>query len=539
MKKRFFFIVCSLLAWFITTSQNVGINATGGSPNASAGLDVDFTNKGLLIPRIELTSTGDNTTISNPATSLLVFNTASTGDVTPGYYYWGGSAWVRLSTGSSGGGNSWELTGNSGTIDGTHYVGTNDYIALNFRVNNQKAGRIGKLADGSTFLGYQSGNSDDLTNNRNTFIGYQAGVSTTMGNSNTAVGYGACFNNIASNSATAIGYYAMYNANNTATSQHNYNVAIGAYSLYGSSTPANNTGHQNTAVGAYAMYNNTSGSYNTALGRMALNGNTSGEHNSGIGYQVLVYNNTGTSNTAQGSQAINSNTSGNANTAIGREAMYLNETGSFNTSHGYQALYYNSTGNYNTAVGFSTGVKTGYGNLENTIAIGGQGNLEINSSNMVRIGNVSTNSIGGQVVWTAISDERVKDQVREDVSGLHFIMKLRPVTYQSNVDKENNLQGFASKDNPSSKYDIEKIRFSGFLAQEVEAAAQSAGYDFSGVDKSAVENGLWGLRYAEFTVPLVKAVQELNEANKVQQKLIDKLIEQNESLKKRIEKLEK
>ena len=55
--------------------------------------------------------------------------------------------------------------------------------------------------------------------------------------------------------------------------------------------------------------------------------------------------------------------------------------------------------------------------------------------------------------------------------------------------------------------DKELIVYTGFIAQEVEDAAQSIGYDFSGVDKPQNDNDFYGLRYAEFTVPLVKAVQ--------------------------------
>ena len=49
-------------------SQNVGVNATGSPPAASAILDVSATDRGLLIPR-SLTDTADVTTISSPATS--------------------------------------------------------------------------------------------------------------------------------------------------------------------------------------------------------------------------------------------------------------------------------------------------------------------------------------------------------------------------------------------------------------------------------------------------------------------------------------
>jgi hypothetical protein len=60
---------------------------------------------------------------------------------------------------------------------------------------------------------------------------------------------------------------------------------------------------------------------------------------------------------------------------------------------------------------------------------------------------------------------------------------------------------------PDNTY--ETIRYSGFIAQEVEAAARSVGYEFSGVDAPKNEKDLYGLRYAEFVVPLTKAVQEL------------------------------
>ena len=67
--------------------------------------------------------------------------------------------------------------------------------------------------------------------------------------------------------------------------------------------------------------------------------------------------------------------------------------------------------------------------------------------------------------------------------------------------------------NEISKYDkndIEKIQFTGFVAQDVEKAAKDIGYDFSGIDKSGK---IMGLRYSDFVVPLVKAVQELSKMN--------------------------
>jgi len=72
----------------------------------------------------------------------------------------------------------------------------------------------------------------------------------------------------------------------------------------------------------------------------------------------------------------------------------------------------------------------------------------------------------------------------------------------------------------------ENIVQSGFIAQEVEQAANEIGYDFSGIDLPKNENDHYGIRYAEFVVPLVKAVQE-------QQQMIDELKKEIIELKKR------
>jgi hypothetical protein len=77
----------------------VGIGTT--APEESARLDITATDKGMLIPRVSLTSTTDISTVINPAISLLVYNTATTGDVTPGFYYYDGSKWVTFVIGNN------------------------------------------------------------------------------------------------------------------------------------------------------------------------------------------------------------------------------------------------------------------------------------------------------------------------------------------------------------------------------------------------------------------------------------------------------
>lgn len=78
----------SLMA-FSSYSQNVGINATGATPNASAMLDISSTDKGLLAPRM---TEAQRNAIASPATGLLIFQTNNTS----GFYYYDGTAWVAI-----------------------------------------------------------------------------------------------------------------------------------------------------------------------------------------------------------------------------------------------------------------------------------------------------------------------------------------------------------------------------------------------------------------------------------------------------------
>ena len=98
----------------------VGINVAGTPADASAGLDVNYTDKGVLVPRIALSITSSASPVTSPATSLLVYNTATVNDVTPGYYYWDGLQWVKLATGAGGGGGG--TTINCGTTFNSDYT---------------------------------------------------------------------------------------------------------------------------------------------------------------------------------------------------------------------------------------------------------------------------------------------------------------------------------------------------------------------------------------------------------------------------------
>lgn len=99
---RKFLLIAVFYAAVSAHAQNVGINSTGTAPDASAMLDVNSTNKGVLIPRIALTALNAASPVTTPANSLLVYNTATAGttpnNVTPGFYYWStdSTKWIKI-----------------------------------------------------------------------------------------------------------------------------------------------------------------------------------------------------------------------------------------------------------------------------------------------------------------------------------------------------------------------------------------------------------------------------------------------------------
>jgi len=611
--KKITFEILFLFFAFCSMAQNVAINATGNAPDGSAMLDVQSTNKGLLIPKM---GQAQRIAISNPATGLLLYQT----DGTAGFYYNSGTpaspVWTALSSAFSGG---WSLTGNSGTNSSINFLGTTDNKPLNFRINNLYAGQL-HAGTGNVFVGLKAGQNNttgfsniaigngalfsntDRSNlvaigdsalynngtgasqaddaNFNTALGSKALFSNTTGFYNTATGFNSLSNSTTGNWNAAFGSYSLYNnttgTDNTAlgngTLRNNSiginNTAVGSGSLYYNVTGNQNTAvgagalvlnnaNRNTALGASTLTNNTSGFSNTSLGFATLSENTTGNYNTAGGYEALEFNTTGSENTALGLWALLANTVGNFNTAVGGYAMYGNSTGYSNSAFGYDALksnssgfqntaigdsalYKNSTGVWNTAVGRSaladntggfynlalgafSGTDPATPNLHNTVSIGNNGWLNA-ASNQVFIGNNSSTYIGGYVGWSIYSDGRIKNQVKEDVKGLDFIVRLRPVTYHRNIDIATQISGNKPIKDFPEKYDAEKIKYSGFIAQEVEKAATEAGYDFSGIKKPRNDKDLYTLDYASFVVPLVKAVQEQQDMIDKQNKIIDDLI---------------
>jgi trimeric autotransporter adhesin len=424
-----------------------------------------------------------------------------------------------------GGGEAWLLTGNHGTNPATDFIGTTDSVSLVLKVRNNRSGMID-------------------VNKKNTGLGYKSLYSLTTGENNTAIGADALYWNKANGRSTAIGYQAMFYADNRSSGTETYNTAVGCEALKGGTDPSQNHGQYNTAVGDEALYSNKAGDNNTSMGYLSMYYNESGSDNTAVGALALGSNISSDENTAVGAHALETTEIG-GNVAVGVYALYKNYNGQYNAALGNQALYENTSGNSNVAVGggaLNTNT-TGYGNT----ALGNLAdvvyNNQVNStvigyyavvaaSNQAVIGNSSVTSIGGWADWTTWSDRRFKKDLASNVPGLSFIMRLKPVTYHMDVEA---VAAFLHTPDSLRLMDSEAkkagILQSGFIAQEVEQAANEIGYDFSGVDKPQNEKCYYGLRYAEFTVPLVKAVQEQQEMIEDNNSQIDDLQKQVDQLK--------
>ena len=281
----------------------------------------------------------------------------------------------------------------------------------------------------------------------------------------------------------------------------------------------------NTVAGGNAFINNVSGNSNVAIGREALFSNTTANSNTAIGFESLYNTTSGAANTACGNGTLLNNVTGGNNSAFGTFSLLGNTSGVGNTAIGYRSGEFGATISNGTFIGSES-----YATQNGLTNVSGLGyDSHPSASNQVRIGNTSVTSIGGYANWTTLSDERYKLNVQENVKGLDFIMKLRPVTFQLNmnklvadlkedqrVDSNGNIINSSAEIDINSRNEKSQIIYTGFIAQEVQQVSKELAYDFSGIDAPKNDNDFYGLRYAEFVVPLVKAVQE-------QQKIIDDL----------------
>ena len=370
MKKSTLAIV-SLFLGVMAHSQtgNVGINTSTpqttldvvGQPSDATKLD------GLTAPRL----TGDQLkakTYTSAQIGTLVYATAGatspSGQVvnvtSPGYYYFDGNVWI-----STGGGNSanyWNIAGNSGTIAGTHFLGTTDNQDLIFKRGNVSAGWLSDTSSGNTSLGTNSFPNTNGAGIHNTAIGTYA-LSGNKSAENVGVGY---------NSLGAL---------TTGLGGAGQNTAVGTNAL------ARSNGFSNTGVGYQAGLTNSgisTGSFNTYLGNNAgYNVQGAGSNNTYIG-------------SGSGSGGGSSALTGSGNTAIGNNAAIPVFTGSNQLSIANAIFGLGLTGTVAAPAGnIGIGTSAPGNTLEVKSATAGTSGLRL--TNLVNAAVLSTNASGDLV----------------------------------------------------------------------------------------------------------------------------------------------
>ncbi len=407
-----------VLAFTANAQVKIGNNST--TINSGSLLELESTNKGILLPRVALSDTSTWALSGTPTDGMLVYNTATVaGQLAPGIYIYNSSKWKLITTTTGTKATNWTSTGNSGTTDGVNFIGTTDNVPLNFKVNNQVAGRVDSSAS-NTFLGYKSGKA--LTSGTAlTGFGKEALSANTTGINNTAVGSTALKFNVTGNRNTAVGSTALF-----ANSSGSDNVAIGMGVLAATTSSTDNVG-----VGSLCLASNNSGTGNTAIGKSAMNLNSTGSSNIAMGKSALFNLTSGNGNSVIGTSAFQATTTGGFNVGLGFEAGAQNISGKNNVFIGDSSGRSNVTGNNNTLIGYKTTVNSAA--LTNATAIGSLARVDAN--NALVLGAIAgiNGSLANTNVGIGTNSPITLLHVKNGASGVSSYSG-SPITVESNFD---------------------------------------------------------------------------------------------------------
>jgi len=180
------------------------LNVFTGTGNASAG--VVFYGGGLGYEYMRIGNNVGIGTGPNPSEKLQVVGTIHS--TTGGFKFPDGTVQTTAATGT--GGNSWSLTGNSGTVEGTHFLGTTDLVPFELRANNRRVLRLEAVPTGPEHVNFIGGAGNVVDSNVNSAAicgGYGNRISDNLGfvggGTNNHVGDGD--NNVGSAYATVGG----------------------------------------------------------------------------------------------------------------------------------------------------------------------------------------------------------------------------------------------------------------------------------------------------------------------------------------------
>ncbi len=116
----------AILLLFVSITLKAQQVAVGtDTPEASAALDVNASDKGAIFPRVSLVNVTNGTTpINSPAVGLLVYNTNTSivGGDGEGYYYWDGAQWVKFITNATRNVESYGVNATRTYINSTSFI---------------------------------------------------------------------------------------------------------------------------------------------------------------------------------------------------------------------------------------------------------------------------------------------------------------------------------------------------------------------------------------------------------------------------------
>lgn len=533
-------------------AQNVGIGTN--TPNASAKLDIVDANRGILIPRVALTATNAASPIASPATSLLVYNTATAGtapySVAPGFYYWNGSGWVRVAAGTAG----WELLGNAGTAAATNFIGTTDAVDFVTRTNNTERMRVTSAGN----VGINT--TSPITSLHvvgDAFLGSSGVVSTTypMAGARLSFGGGAGVN------SDDIFIQRYYNSSDYATlrvsigdnnaGDDKFEIGNGAWTPWFTVVNTGNVGIGNTAPAEKLhVVGNVRTSSLAGTGTRIVGADANGTLTNiaaGTNGQVLTM--------VAGAPAWSSNptwtTTGNSGTTAASNFIGTADAIDFVTrTNNVERMRVMAGGN--VGIGTTTpamrltvnGGRVEIGNAGDNIIYSRNDGQSIHhemigtymgwDQRAIYLGGYNVNNVSGTYAgankvycggsfgtlpiyatgFNTTSSRRYKQNIVPVAYGLSAIMRLRPVQYQYNFEKSG-------------------VTHVGLIAEEVDEVVPEVVIKHNDQDEQTTTGKAMGINYQELVPVLIKGMQEQQAVIEQQQKQLDALQKQVDALLKK------
>lgn len=355
MKKIIIFV---LFSFWIGYAQ-VGINTT----NPNAQLDINSSDKGILIPRVALTAANLETPVTNPSggpllESTMVYNTVTAGvglnEVTPGYHYWNGIRWIKFDTNENGKSKYYTALGNT-NVNITNvktlmpqmqltFTPKSDVVMIQFSasgsgLSGQRAIYFDLMLNGSLVKGFQTTTEDIGDIGRPIWdinilypVQVTQGVSQTIRINWAYTGSSALTSHVIS--PISVGGVFFINAHRVLTV---IDPNGGASIETTTPIPVTNSFWSPNGNSGLNSTSNFIGTNDDIDLNFRRNGGIAGglkPSNTHLGVASLVDLTVGINNVALGNSALNNTNTGDSNVGIGNSSLTTNTQGSFNTGIG-------------------------------------------------------------------------------------------------------------------------------------------------------------------------------------------------------------